>query len=207
MEIKTSLKYFRVSPRKARLVADLVRGMSYKNAERQLEFLDKKSAAPVLKLLRSAKANAENNFNISDVDSLRIKEIKVDEGPHIFKRWRPRSMGRANQIIKRISHINLILEADVKAEDVKKKKTEIEDISLKKTKSEGRPKIVKEKAQSISKSTKEGSKEEQAMSDKYTDKGSVPQKPHGSSGDAKKKSFSKQWTGSLNKRFFRRKSA
>lgn len=108
MEIKAKLNYLRITPRKVRLVADLVRNMDVKQAETQLKFMPKRASAPLLKLLNSAIANAKNNFNL-EKDVLYIKKITVDEGPP-FKRWRAGSRGRANPIIKRTSHINLVLD-------------------------------------------------------------------------------------------------
>lgn len=107
MEIKAKIKHLRIAPRKVRLVANLIRGMNIDEAEIQLKFYSKKSAISLLKLLNSAIANAENNFNL-EKKALFIKEIFVNEGPP-FKRWRPASRGRANQIIKRTSHIELTL--------------------------------------------------------------------------------------------------
>ena len=108
MEIKAKLNYLRIAPRKVRLIADLIRGMDVKEAESQLKFTPKKSAAPLLKLLNSAVANAKNNFNV-EKETLFIKIITVNEGPP-FKRWRAESRGRAAPIMKRTSHINLVLE-------------------------------------------------------------------------------------------------
>lgn len=110
MEIKAKLNYLRIAPRKVRLVADLIRGMDVKEAETQLKFMPKRSAAPLLKLLNSAMTNAKNNFNI-EKDGLYIKELRINEGPPL-KRWRPVSRGRAFPIMKRTSHIDLVLEVN-----------------------------------------------------------------------------------------------
>ncbi len=96
-----------MSPRKVRLVIDTVRGLTVKTAETRLSFLKKGAAEPVLKLLRSAMANAEHNFHIAK-DSLYVKHIVADGGPTI-KRFRPRAFGRAAEIRKRTTHITLIL--------------------------------------------------------------------------------------------------
>lgn len=106
-EAKAHLRYLRIAPRKVRLVADHIRGKNLKEAERQLNFLSKKSALPILKLLLSAKANAKNNLKMND-ENLYIKEIRVDQGP-VFKRYMPRAQGRASMIRKKTSHITLIL--------------------------------------------------------------------------------------------------
>lgn len=96
-----------MSPRKVRLVADLVRGLPAVEAEAQLSFFRRAAAAPVLKLLKSAVANAENNFKL-DRASLKVKTITVDGGPTL-KRFRPRAHGSAATIRKRTSHITIVL--------------------------------------------------------------------------------------------------
>lgn len=107
MEIKAKLSYLRISPRKVRLVTDLIRGISAVNAEQQLRFAIKKGALPVLKLLNSAIANAKHNFGI-EKENLYIAKIVVNTAP-MLKRWKARSRGMANPIKKRSSHIELIL--------------------------------------------------------------------------------------------------
>jgi large subunit ribosomal protein L22 len=107
MEVRAVGKYLRVSPYKVRLVADLVRGKKVDEALTILKFLPKKGGRLINKTLRSALANAENARTI-DVDTLFIKVILVDEGPKL-KRWRPRAMGRATRILKRTSHITMVL--------------------------------------------------------------------------------------------------
>jgi large subunit ribosomal protein L22 len=101
-------KYVRIAPRKARLVADEIRGKSYPEARTLLQFTNKRAAKVVGDVLNSAAANAEYNLD-ADTDELRIKTIKVDEGPTI-KRYRARAMGRATMIRKRTSHITVELE-------------------------------------------------------------------------------------------------
>jgi len=108
MEVKASLKYLRISPRKTRLVVDLIKGLSAKEAEKQLIHLPKRSSQSVLKLLKSAIANAESNFQLSK-DNLYVKSARVDEGPAL-KRWRPRARGAAYVIKKRTSHVFIILD-------------------------------------------------------------------------------------------------
>jgi large subunit ribosomal protein L22 len=107
MEVRAVSKYLRVSPYKVRLVADLVRGKKVEEALTLLKFLPKKSGRLINKTLRSALANAENTQTI-DVDTLFIKTVLVDEGPKL-KRFRPRAMGRATRILKRTSHITMVL--------------------------------------------------------------------------------------------------
>jgi large subunit ribosomal protein L22 len=108
MEIKAVSRYVRISPTKVRLVTELIKGKPVEEALTALKFVRKRAALLVSKTLRSALANAEQNPNI-DIDTLYIKSIFVDGGP-TTKRWRPRAMGRATRILKRSSHITVILE-------------------------------------------------------------------------------------------------
>ncbi len=107
MVSKASLKYTRVSAQKARLVADLVRGKGVSQALKTLQFLNKKSALLILKLVESAVANAEQTNKI-DLDRLYVQTITVDQGP-VLKRFMPRAQGRAFGIRKKTSHINVVL--------------------------------------------------------------------------------------------------
>ena len=109
--MKASAKYVRIAPRKARLVADEVRGKSYPEAVSILRFTNKKAAKMVRDVIDSAAANAEHNLD-ADPDELFVREIRVDEGPTI-KRYRARAMGRATMIRKRTSHITVELGAPV----------------------------------------------------------------------------------------------
>ena len=107
MEVKAKLKYARISPQKARLVADQVRGMPVEKALETLVFSQKKAAAIVKKILDSAIANAEHNEG-ADIDELSVTEVMVDQAP-TMKRIRARAKGRANRILKRTSHITLVV--------------------------------------------------------------------------------------------------
>ncbi|MBI5045652.1 MAG: 50S ribosomal protein L22 [Candidatus Niyogibacteria bacterium] len=107
-EITAKLKHLRIAPRKARKIADIIRGKNAKASLRQLGFVTQRSAAPLKKLLSSAMANAKNNFSIKDDAGLYVKEIRVDEGP-VLKRSMPRAFGRATVLRKRTSHISLVL--------------------------------------------------------------------------------------------------
>jgi large subunit ribosomal protein L22 len=98
-------RYVRVSPNKARQVVKGLRGMPVEIAQRQLQFMVKNAAEPVLKTLNSAIANAEHNQDL-DAEDLFVLEAKVDEGPTL-KRFQPRAMGRAYRIRKRTSHITI----------------------------------------------------------------------------------------------------
>ncbi len=108
MEVKAKAKFIRTAPRKARMVTELVKGRGVGEALNILAFTKKAPAKIVAKLLRSAVANADQMKNI-DVDTLFIKQITVDQGP-TMKRYRPRAMGRATIIRKRMSHITVVLE-------------------------------------------------------------------------------------------------
>ncbi|MCX6090904.1 MAG: 50S ribosomal protein L22 [Atribacterota bacterium] len=105
METKATAKYIRISPRKARQVADVIRGKKANEALAMLKFLSKKSASLLYKVLKSAVANAENNWNV-DGDDLIVSQAYVDQGPTL-KRIRPRAMGRAFVILKRTSHLTI----------------------------------------------------------------------------------------------------
>lgn len=108
MEVKARAKFIRTSPRKARLVTELVKGKGVGEALNILAFTKRAPAKIISKLLKSAIANAGQVKNI-DVDTLFIKQISVDQGP-TMKRYRPRAMGRATVIRKRMSHITVVLE-------------------------------------------------------------------------------------------------
>ena len=126
MEVKAHLNRLRISPRKIRLVADLVRKMNIDEARKQLEFLNKKPTDLILKLMNSAAANARNNFDLKE-DNLYISEIFVNEGP-TMKRWRPRAMGRAARINKRTCRVTVVLsEALGKINEVKNEEIEKEN--------------------------------------------------------------------------------
>lgn len=111
MEVTAKLRYLRIAPRKVRLVADLIRGKNVEEATHILNFVRKRAAKPILKLLNSAIANATHNFQLKK-ENLYIAKITVDEGPKL-KRWRPRARGIAYEIQKKTSHVTLVL-AEVK---------------------------------------------------------------------------------------------
>lgn len=106
---KAVARYVRISPFKVRIVIDLIRGKSYNEALAILEATNKAACPIVKKVLLSAAANAENNLNMAK-DDLFIAKIIADQGPTL-KRMRPRAQGRANRILKRTSHITVILDA------------------------------------------------------------------------------------------------
>jgi large subunit ribosomal protein L22 len=105
METAAKLRYAMITPQKARLVADQIRGLPVARALEVLEFSPKKAAAIVRKVLDSAIANAEHNEG-ADIDELRVSRVFVDEGP-TYKRIQARAKGRANRILKRTSHITV----------------------------------------------------------------------------------------------------
>ena len=108
MQVSAKLKNLRVSQRKTRLVADLVRGKNIDIAKAQLQFSTKKTSENILCLLNSAVANAKNNFNL-DENNLYIQNIIVEEGPTL-KRFMPRAMGRASAIRKRTCSVIITLD-------------------------------------------------------------------------------------------------
>ncbi len=108
MEAKAHARQIRISPQKARLVADLVRGKDVETAINTLRFMPKKGARILRKVIESAVANASQNDAI-DVDTLYIKQLYVDGGP-MLKRIMPRAQGRATRILKRSSHITVVLD-------------------------------------------------------------------------------------------------
>lgn len=108
MEVRAHLRHLRTAPRKVRLVVDLVRGLPADRAIEQLSILPKQAALPVMKLIKSAMANADHNFHL-DPTTLKVKSIVANEGPRL-KRYRPRAFGRAAEILKRSTHITVVLE-------------------------------------------------------------------------------------------------
>ena len=107
IEVRAVERGIRMTPQKVRLVLDVVRGRPIKEALDILRFLPRRAAKPVAKALQSAAANAENNFNM-DPEELIVTRVYADEGKTL-KRWRPRARGRVNQILKRSSHITVIV--------------------------------------------------------------------------------------------------
>ncbi|WP_199497502.1 MULTISPECIES: 50S ribosomal protein L22 [unclassified Mitsuokella] len=108
MESKAVAKYVRIAPRKVRVVMDLIRGKNVAEAFAILKFTPKAGAEVVEKVLRSAVANAENNFDM-DVEKLFVKTAFVDQGPTL-KRIHPRSRGQAFKILKRTSHVTIVVD-------------------------------------------------------------------------------------------------
>lgn len=127
-EVKASLRFLRMSPKKVRLVAKVLKRLSVGEALDQLQFISKAAAQPLTKLIKSAIANAENNFGL-EKENLVIKKLIVNEGPTL-KRWKPRAHGRATPIRKRSSHIELVLE-DISGQQPKKEKAKkLEEVKV-----------------------------------------------------------------------------
>jgi len=102
-------KFARMSARKMRLVADMVRGRDVQDALNILKFSPNRASGMISKVIKSAVASA--NEGEADVDTLIVKEIRIDEGP-VMKRFRPKDRGRAYNILKRTSHISVVVDVD-----------------------------------------------------------------------------------------------
>ena len=190
MQIKARLENFRMSPRKVRLVVNLIKNLDVIEAKAQLIFLNKKAANPILKLLNSAIANAKHNFNLPE-EVLYVKNILVDEGPSL-KRWLPRARGIATPILKRTTHVTLILET---REGLKKSikystKKEIKE----EAKDEIETKSMPEKVETLEKLSQIQKEKRPRMPEKKSRM--LP---------SKKRFFSRQTFGNI-KKIFRRKS-
>jgi large subunit ribosomal protein L22 len=110
MESKAIARYARIAPRKARVIINLVRGQNVARALDMLEYTPKSGAPIVRKLIESAIANAKQADSTVDIDKLFVTAGAVDKGPNKhLRRWRPRAMGRATQIVKGVSHIQIVL--------------------------------------------------------------------------------------------------
>ena len=109
MEARAELKYLRITPRKVRVVADLIRGKKVGAALAQLAYVEKRAALPVAKLLRSAVANADQaSKGQVDVDQLFVMDLQVGGGPSL-RRFMPRAMGRAFKVLKKTSHLSIVV--------------------------------------------------------------------------------------------------
>ncbi len=188
--ITAKLRHLRISPRKVRLAVDLIRGLDVTEAENQLKFLPKRAAQPVLKLLKSAIANALNDFEAVK-ENLFVAKITVDPGPTL-KRWMPRAMGRATPKLKRTSHVTIVLEFKDGKVPVKKK------IEKKAKEVVEKPKKDTSLLEEISEPVKEDKSD-------LEPKKIAPEKPYQTTSKSKKKFFSRQTLGNV-KKTFRRKS-
>lgn len=151
MPVKAHLKHLRISPRKVRLVVDVIRGMEVDRALEQLDYIPKRASGPVIKLLKSAVASAEHDFKLESKD-LYVSKVIVEEGP-MLKRGMPRAMGRSFPIAKRTSHITLVLdkksELPVKEEVEEAEKEIKEDLKKANGKKEAKAKAKKDKKEDI----------------------------------------------------------
>jgi large subunit ribosomal protein L22 len=188
------LRHLRISPRKVRLIADLIRGLTVEEAEKQLRFLTKRAANPLLKLLNSAAANAENTFNLTK-EKLYIAKILVDPGPTL-KRWMPRAMGRATPIMKRTSHVTIVLDSKEPLPSKKEIKERVEEKPVVKEKEDMG--LLEEIRQPIEKAKE---REKPVIKPKPV----APPKPYQTTSQSKKRFFSRQTFGNV-KKYFRRKS-
>jgi large subunit ribosomal protein L22 len=152
MESRCVARYLRVAPRKMRLVADIVRGMSVNDAIALLKFTPRAGARPILKAIQSAVANIVNRENVRDVnpDELVIKTILVDEGPTL-RRFMPRAMGRATPIRKRMSHLTITLGIPEPEETVEEETEEAAVAEVKEEKRAARKAAKKPPAEPMSK--------------------------------------------------------
>lgn len=154
MEVVAKLRYYRQSPRKVRLITDLIKGLNTSEALSELQFANKTAARQVIKLIQSAVANATHNFSL-DANNLFIKNITVDSGPTL-KRWRARAFGRASMIRKHMSHVTITLDEKVHGQ---RKRLEAErepkpstfsagDVATKPSENEESPHITQERVES-----------------------------------------------------------
>lgn len=153
--ISAKLRYLRISPRKVRAVAGIIRGLPVTEAEAQLMVSSRRAAVPLLKLLRSALANAVSSKKV-EAHKLYIKEIRVDEGPRL-KRWMPRARGGVSMIQKKTSHVTVVLEVSDKLPPerfvIKKKEEKTKKIKQK-VKREAKEKETKKTTDEIKPVTK-----------------------------------------------------
>ena len=158
---QAKLQYLKITPRKVRLVADLIRGKKFEEAQNLLRFTQKRATLPLLKLLSQAFANAVNNNSGVKENNLFISKIFVDEGP-VAKRRFPRARGKSDVIRKRTSHVTIILDEISKAvKDVtksKKVKTDKSKKKIKKVKTDKKEVKVKKVKKAVSKKVKSTSK-------------------------------------------------
>lgn len=127
MEVKSKAKYIQISPRKVRLVVNLIRKLDLDDAYGQLNFINKGAARPVKKLLDAAVADAVHNFSL-DRDNLFIKSMVVGDGPSL-KRWQPKAFGRATPIQQMTCHIEVVLGEKVPTKNKPKESQEKVDIA------------------------------------------------------------------------------
>lgn len=175
-EVRARLGDLHISPRKVRIVTDLLRKKSVEGARTQLQFLSKKSVTPILKLINSAVANAQHNFKL-DPAELVIKSITVNQGT-VMKRYKPRAQGRATPIRRRTSIVELILIVDPKAAKLKGPKSAVASVAaaqklkpeqeIEKEEKEARAKTTDKEVKHAPKAESSGKLKEQATAKKRT---------------------------------------
>jgi large subunit ribosomal protein L22 len=193
MKVTAELNNLRISPRKVKLVADLIKGMNAIEAVSQLDVAIKKTSGYIQKLLLSAMANAENNFGLSK-NNLYVLDAVVGAGPTL-KRWMPKAYGRAGQILKRTSKVRIVLEERIEGKDRKSK----EQMETEKAER------IKKAAQELKKeSKKEESKKEEDKAEIKEAKTEKVVDAKAKSGEGTKKGLgeAKSWKNKI----FRRKS-
>jgi len=153
MQATAKLNYLHIAPRKVRLIADMIRKKSVKEAEKILNFMPQRAALPMIKLIKSAVSNAKNSLGIEE-SNLFISKITVDEGPKM-KKWMPRARGSPSPIHKKTSHISLVLDEIEKGKARVKKEAELSIIEEEKKQEKTMKNIQKPK---ISRSETEGKK-------------------------------------------------
>ncbi len=196
MQVTAKLNNLRMTPRKVRLVANLVKGMDAKDAKTQLQFMNKKAAGLILKLLNSGLANAKHNSDLEELN-LYIAKLVVEAGPSL-KRWMPRAMGRATPILKRTCSVILTLEEKIPVKaGIARKKTKKTEKTHKETPE--KPAFVEAtagKEETITAFGEEPQKKQRQV---------TPARPYRASTESKKRFFSRQTFGNIRK-VFRRKS-
>jgi large subunit ribosomal protein L22 len=193
MQVKAKLNNLRISPRKVRLVADLIRGLDVNDALNQIEASYKRGSLPMKKLILSAIGNGENNLGI-DRNNMYIVGILVDAGPSL-KRWMPKAYGRASQILKRTSQVEVILGERVEGKG-RKSQEELE---------KAREKRIEEKMKREKAMRKEVEEKEASLKDKKESSAKVSEKSKEKTAE-KSKVFEEKKGKGWASRIFRRKS-
>lgn len=192
MLVTTKAKYVRISPKKVRTVLPIIRRKNALRAEAELKLVNRKAAQILSKVLKTAIADAEHNFNLKK-DTLVVKEVRAEQGP-VFKRFQPRARGAAYQILKRTSHIKLVLEGEESGKAVKKQTGPV-DVSWDEI----------EKSAAEAKKAKAAEKPEEKLASSSSEKAEETAKPAAQESIS---TFNEQSSRGSNavKRFFRRKS-
>lgn len=171
MKVKAALNNLRIAPRKSKLVADLIKGKDVLEALDQLESYVKRTSLHMKKLLLSAIANSENNFGL-DKNNLYVYDVKVGAGP-MLKRWMPKAFGRAGEILKRTSKIEIILEERIEGKN-RKTQEEMEAEKKKRLKEKKKEEKEMEEKKEAEKKSKERTEEKKKDEDHM--KKEAPQK-------------------------------